>query len=476
MNMGQEGVENPLESLEQNVETFQEKQERLEERQEQIDRTLSSLERDAAVQQALEHNREDLAEAQAELENERIDAVSSLEQIKEQLEQIDAETNKSDAALDMLRVLGEDVSESDGILADRRAWLEECYRRVEDLAAMLGENYENIGKFQPCSEKSPETVQEVPEQPEEQAAQLPRNNEDAVPDEPPASAQAQDPVGTFQQYMLHHNWDNEKDFFVYTRDPMWKKLYQAAYPGQQMPHVGTEVAGRLMAEYMSRHNYTSLDLNEFSQDPEWRALAREAWPNYKLPQLNRQTAQEKLQEYLDWNHFTEKDAAIYQQDQVWQELQFAAHPEDVTVVGIWAKEINPNYKNPALSLSQQRLYEENCGACAFALEQHFNGQDLRMIATDKNIPWEKPMEEKTGKKCTYMPPEDIEKILRQRGAGSHLIVGINRFNPITGGPAVGHWFNVYYDGTTVHTVDGQSGRIYGWPHDYGNVSAWCALI
>ena len=184
MNLGQEGVENPLESLEQNVETFQEKQERLEERQEQIDRTLSGLEQDAAVQQALEHNREDLAEAQAELENERMDAVSSLEQIKEQLEQIDAETNKSDAALDMLRVLGEDVSESDGILADRRAWLEECYRRVEDLAAMLGENYENIGKFQPSSEKSPETVQEVPEQPEEQAAQLPRNNEDAVPDEP----------------------------------------------------------------------------------------------------------------------------------------------------------------------------------------------------------------------------------------------------------------------------------------------------
>ena len=110
MNLGQEGVENPLESLEQNVETFQEKQERLEERQEQIDRTLSGLEQDAAVQQALEHNREDLAEAQAELENERIDAVSSLEQIKEQLEQIDAETNKSDAALDMLRVLGEDVS------------------------------------------------------------------------------------------------------------------------------------------------------------------------------------------------------------------------------------------------------------------------------------------------------------------------------------------------------------------------------
>ena len=155
MNMGQEGVENPLEALEENVEAFQEKKERLDERQEQIDQTLAGLEQDAALQQALEHNRENLTVEQAELENERMDAVSSLEQIKEQLEQIDAETNNSDAALDVLRMLGEDVAESDAILADRRAWLEECYRRVEDLAAVLGENYEALGRFRPASEKPP---------------------------------------------------------------------------------------------------------------------------------------------------------------------------------------------------------------------------------------------------------------------------------------------------------------------------------
>lgn len=188
MNMGQEGVENPLEALEENVEAFQEKKERLDERQEQIDQTLAGLEQDAALQQALEHNRENLTVEQAELENERMDAVSSLEQIREQLEQIDAETNNSDAALDVLRMLGEDVTESDAILADRRAWLEECYRRVEDLAAVLGENYEALGRFRPASEKPPEAVQEAPEQPEEHAAQLPRNNEDAVPDEPPVFA------------------------------------------------------------------------------------------------------------------------------------------------------------------------------------------------------------------------------------------------------------------------------------------------
>ena len=475
MNMGQESVENPLEALEENVEAFQEKKVRLDERQEQIDQTLADLEQDAALQKALERNRENLVGEQVELENERVDVASSLERIKEQLEQINAETNKSDAALDVLRMLGEDVSESDGILADRRAWLEECYRRVEDLAAMLGENYENIGKFQPSSEKSPETVQEVPEQPEEQAAQLPRNNEDAVPDEPPATAQTQDPVTAYGQYMLGHNW-GQKDYFTYTRDPEWQRLYHAAYPGRPVPKLDTKTANQMMSDYMNRHNYGQPDFAEYSQDPEWRALARAAWPDYQLPKLQRDAASKNLYKYMCSRNYGKEDKAIYQQDPVWQELYFAAYPEDMTAVEIWAKEINPNYKNANLPLSQQRLYEENCGACAFALEQHFAGQDLQMIATDKNIPTDSEMETRTGKKCTYMPPEEIEKILRQRGAGSHLIVGINRFNPITGKPATGHWFNAYYNGKKIYTVDGQSGQIYEWPHDYGNVSEWCALI
>ena len=340
---------------------------------------------------------------------------------------------------------------------------------------MLGENYENIGKFQPSSEKSPETVQEVPEQPEEQAAQLPRNNEDAVPDEPPATAQTQDPVTAYGQYMLGHNW-GQKDYFTYTRDPEWQRLYHAAYPGRPVPKLDTKTANQMMSDYMNRHNYGQPDFAEYSQDPEWRALARAAWPDYQLPKLQRDTASQNLYKYMCEHNYDLADAPVYHQDPFWQELNFAANPEDIRTVKIWTEAINPNYKSPRLTPAQQRVYEENCGACAFALEQHFNGQDLQIIATDKNIPTDQEMEQKTGKKCVYMAPDKIEQILYREGAGSHLIVGINRRNPITGKPATGHWFNVYYDGKKVHTVDGQSGRIYGWPHDYGNVSAWCALI
>ena len=74
------------------------------------------------------------------------------------------------------------------------------------------------------------------------------------------------------------------------------------------------------------------------------------------------------------------------------------------------------------------------------------------------------------KKCEYMSPQEIENRLKDIGPGSHLIVGINRSS------GAGHWFNVYYDGENFHTLDGQSGKTYDWPHDYGNVTQWCAMV
>ena len=65
--------------------------------------------------------------------------------------------------------------------------------------------------------------------------------------------------------------------------------------------------------------------------------------------------------------------------------------------------------------------------------------------------------------------EEIEQILRDNGAGSHLIVGINRHN------RCGHWFNVFFDGRDVHIIDGQMGEILDWSYDYGNVSSWEVL-
>jgi len=108
------------------------------------------------------------------------------------------------------------------------------------------------------------------------------------------------------------------------------------------------------------------------------------------------------------------------------------------------------------------------------VEKRLNG-DSTAHAGLTNIPTDDLMEQATGKKCVYMPEGEIEKRLKDLGPGSHLIVGINRKLP-NGQAISGHWFNVYYDGNKVYTLEGQSGNIYEFPHDYGHISEWCALV
>lgn len=138
----------------------------------------------------------------------------------------------------------------------------------------------------------------------------------------------------------------------------------------------------------------------------------------------------------------------------------------LTEMKSWITEINPNF-NP---FDPRCAYNNNCGSCALAVHNRLKGYKDAVAGRINIAPQDQDMEELTGLKCVYMQPSDIERILRTRGAGSEIIVGINRTN----GP--GHWFNAYYDGSKIYTVDGQSGKIMDWPHDYQKVSAWCALV
>lgn len=469
-----EGMETSFETVEQDAEAYQEQKEQLDEREVNLNRALQALEQDASVQETLEANAAEMQLEKSEVEEKRTEALNKLEQIRERLDALAEENKESSETLKEMREIGEDVSEGEKIIADRREWLKECYQWVKELVEKLEGSSEGNGPHT-AGTRSPGLSPEMLDEQEEHVARRGREaagNENASPDD---HALPQDPVSAYGQYMTSKNW-GKKDYLTYTRDPEWKRLYRAAYPGQPLPALDQKTANQLMSEYMDRHNYGKQHFSEYSQDPEWRALVRAAWLDYQLPKLQREAAEKNLYKYMRDHNYGLSDAPVYQQDPFWQELHLAAYPEDITPIRIWAKEINPNYKSPRLTPAQQRAYEENCGGCAFALEQHFNGQDLQIIATDKNIPTDQEMEQKTGRKCVYMSPDKIEQILRREGAGSHLIVGINRRNPITGRPATGHWFNVYYDGKKVHTVDGQSGGIYEWPHDYGNVSEWCAMI
>lgn len=130
-------------------------------------------------------------------------------------------------------------------------------------------------------------------------------------------------------------------------------------------------------------------------------------------------------------------------------------------VSDWINDINPNYD----PFDWQSPYSNNCGSCAFAVEQRLDG-NTDISATSENIGTIEEMNKITGMEQVAMSPDEIKDYLVSQGPGSHGIVGIDRVS----GP--GHWFNAYYDGEKVVAIDGQTGEINDWPPDYGDVANW----
>ena len=149
--------------------------------------------------------------------------------------------------------------------------------------------------------------------------------------------------------------------------------------------------------------------------------------------------------------------------------------QSIDTISGWIKEVNPNYYSPFYP-PRENPYHENCGSCAYAVESRFQGKTDAVASIQKNLRTDAGMEAATGKKCVYMSADDIKNTLINMGPGSHLICGINRHRTPSGKPQSGHWFNAYYDGNKVYTIDGQCGEVFDWPYDFGDVSAWCALV
>ncbi len=127
----------------------------------------------------------------------------------------------------------------------------------------------------------------------------------------------------------------------------------------------------------------------------------------------------------------------------------------------WIEDINPKYD----PFDWESPYSNNCGSCAFAVEQRLDGNES-IAATSENIGTIEEMNKATGMEQVAMSPNEIKDYLISQGPGSHGIVGIDRVS----GP--GHWFNAYYDGKKVVAIDGQTGEINDWPPDYGDVKNW----
>lgn len=129
----------------------------------------------------------------------------------------------------------------------------------------------------------------------------------------------------------------------------------------------------------------------------------------------------------------------------------------VNEISSWVSEINPNPNNDPRR-------KVNCGKCAAAVYQRINGNNSATAGLGTYSISE--MNEITGRTQTTMTPAQIENYLREQGVGSHVVVGVDRAS------GSGHWFNAFFDGRQIYTIEGQGGYLDGWPPDYGNVVHW----
>lgn len=228
-------IESALENRESDVEQIETQRDDIERRQAELDRALAALEKDEDLLQGLKKTEANLEADKETLEIKRSDAVQQLELLEAELDKLAETSDQSQAILDMLEASGEDVAEGDSILQNRRTWLEECRRRIAELAERLGERYDAMGKLssseQSLGEKRENFIKEtlVP-------SFYPQRTED----------------GVFAVDDLDTNTDSND-----TNKMPFEKL----------------------SEYINQHNYGKDDYPEYSQDPEWQRLHRETYPN-----------------------------------------------------------------------------------------------------------------------------------------------------------------------------------------------------
>lgn len=128
-------------------------------------------------------------------------------------------------------------------------------------------------------------------------------------------------------------------------------------------------------------------------------------------------------------------------------------PQSISEIQQWLPEINhgpgTDPFDPARAV--------NCGQCALAVDQRLTGTvpDASAGLGTLSVP---EMEAATGLRQAPATPAEIEQYLVNQGKGAHTVVGVDRANGFAG-----HWFNAYYDGSRVYAVDGQTGKIVGWP-------------
>jgi hypothetical protein len=144
----------------------------------------------------------------------------------------------------------------------------------------------------------------------------------------------------------------------------------------------------------------------------------------------------------------------------------ASHPEDYVPSDAPAPQIDRPHQSPEAwidAVNPDRTApgrDNNCGECARATQSTWQGEPA--VAAAMRDPksggeGDEVMVEAAGAELTPTSIDEVGQRLADLGPGSSAVVGIGWQD------GDGHWFNAVNDSGSVKAVDGQLGRVEGWP-------------
>jgi len=195
-------------------------------------------------------------------------------------------------------------------------------------------------------------------------------------------------------------------------------------------------------------------------------LTQQAWHSGVISEMNKTTLEnvkKQIENAKDWirdvnvipnpnGHLAGKEAYIH-----------AYRPWE----GVWAN----NY---------------NTGSCALAVERRLSGKaeylaeraSIRELPDSNSIDF---LEKKLDLTARYVKIEEVADMLKKKGPGAHLVIGATKkpYLPELSGQkfkALPRWFNVYYDGEKIYTLDGLKGYVQeGLFKQYKGKEHWLVL-
>ena len=222
-------IESGLESRESDVEQIETQRDDIERRQAELDCALAALEKDEDLLQALKTNEANLEVDKETLEIKRSDAVQQLELIEAELDKLSETSDQSQSVLNMLQSMGEDVTEGNSILQNRRTWLEECRRRVAELAERLGERYDEMGKLHEQTRTPTEmSAESAKENQKENKATECGDKRTCLREEAMGMNAAQQAYADYMSDRGYHY--TAYDYAICSKDPKWQRLHREAFP------------------------------------------------------------------------------------------------------------------------------------------------------------------------------------------------------------------------------------------------------